>query len=219
MSDESVPTGQPPAETPVATTEEAATSEKIVLTSAQLADRMNRHTRSQLKKELGVDDPALIKAQLAKLATYETEREKARLEQLSAEQRAQEEWSKLEADLAAAKRRAEDLEVEARVARAAVDSGIRNLAYAQFRLGQEVAAGRQVDEREFLATLAKDPVERAALGIPMPAGPGVQPSLPTTSPGNGTPPPAPTAGTVAPKKTAFDMTAAEWAAYREQNGL
>lgn len=223
MAEEDKPTGTPPVQgnppAPGSPPPADPPEGKIVLTSAQLADRMERHTRSQLKKELGVEDPAALKERLSKLDEYEQEREKQRVAQLSADQRAAEERQKLQDELAAAKRRAESLELEAKTARAAAETGVKNLGYAQFRLNQALAAGQTVDEKAFFAKLAEDPSERAALGIAPPGAPAVQAALPTTTPGNGLPPAPPAAGTQSAKKTAFDMTAAEWAAYKEQNGL
>lgn len=197
---------------------------KVELTTAQLADRNARAVKSTLKKEFGTEDPSEVKAKLDKLAQYEQEAEKARQASLSEQQKLNEQLAAEKAAREAAEQRAAAAEFDAHTSKLYAELGIKNADYATFKLGQELAKydgkpeAEKLNEKEFLTKLLADKTERAALGFSDAPIPTVD-NPPTTSPGNGNPPAPKPAGAPGGKKTAFDMTPAEWSAYKQQHGL
>lgn len=184
-------------------------------------DRLHRSTRAELRAQFGTDDPAEIKTQLARLKVLEEADAARAREQLTATQ-------KLELDLAAEKTKREAAEAErdqerfrATVSQDCARLGIKNLKYAQFVVAEAAEAlpeGQQLDPYEHLKGLLEKPEFKPAFGIE--SAPTVVPTPVNTSPTPGAPPPPPPpAGGGPGGPDVMAMSAAEFRAHLDRQGV
>jgi hypothetical protein len=87
--------------------------ELFELSPKALSARLARHSRKELKSLFGTDNVDEIKKEMEELKTLRDEREKARQEKLSADERAKEEIAKLRAEKDAAEARSERVQMRA----------------------------------------------------------------------------------------------------------
>jgi len=223
MSDEKASAGGTPVVPPATPPAPPAEPFAVFPDADSFNKRLERETRKRLK-DLGIDDPDAAKTRLDQLAAMEKANEDAKRAQMSEIERLRADQAKANADAKAAMSRAEEAELRAHLHRVFAEEGVKNFDYGFFavtRKLESIPEDETLDERAFLRDLAKDPTQAAALGIAAPpappAPPGQRPA--TSTPAAGTPPLPPGAGAPAPAKTAFDMSPAEWAAYKARNGI
>lgn len=184
------------------TTEEAVSSEESAPVSTEakkpvavfydtesLNGRMDRHYNAQLKKRFdGMTEEEIANA-IAESRKLKEEAEARRREQLSKEERIQEELQKTNAALQTAEERREEAELKMHITEICAGRGIKNLRYARYHL-EEIARstpeGEQFDEEAALDALLENPQERAALGVDGP--PSEERSPVSTSPVQGASP-------------------------------
>lgn len=226
MSDEKASAGGTPVVPPAtaATTPAPAAEPFAVFPDAEsFQKRVERETKKRLK-DLGIDDVEQAKARLDAAAAAEKAAEEAKRAQMTEIERLRADQAKAQADAKEAMTRAEEAEMRAHLHRVFAEEGIRNFDYGFFAVTRKLATipeDETLDERAYLRELAKDPTQAAALGIaPPPAQAAPSAQRPATStPVAGSAPLPPGAGAPAPAKTAFDMSPAEWAAYKARNGI
>lgn len=184
-------------------------------------ERLERETKKRLK-ELGIDDPVATKAKLDQLATMEKQAEEAKRAQLSETERLRTDLSAKEAAATQAMSRAEQAELKSHLYKVFAETGVKNFDYAFYAVTNKLSAmgdDEELDERAFLAELAKDPSQAVALGI---AGAAPPPSV-TNVPVNTVPgtqqPRAPQANAPSPPKDAFSLSPQEWQAKKAALGV
>lgn len=225
MSDQQQGATAPGAPAPTAPAAPAAPSEPFAVfpDAESFQKRIEREARKRLK-DLGIDDPEQAKVRLDAAAALEKQAEEARRAQMSEVERLRTDLAEKERAATGAMSRAEEAEMKAHLYRVFAEKGIRNFDYGFFAITNKLASmpdEETLDERAFLDELAKDPSQAVALGIaaPAPAAPPTRPAPVTSTPSGGFPPTAPQPGAPAPAKTAFDMTPAEWTAFKSRNGI
>jgi hypothetical protein len=203
------PPAAPPAPPPADGETEPAVAPKW------LGMRLDQTRRSTLKK-LGFDTEEQAQARLTRakeLEDQEEARKQAAMTELDREKALR---TKAETDLATEKRAREQADAQARLVAACAESGVKNVAYAQYLLGEARKADPTLTEAAALANFLKDDAQRAALGLP-PIAPAPNP-LNTAPPlPNQAPPPGP--GGAPPGFDASKATPAEWADWRKRNGI
>jgi len=184
-----------------------------------LKDRLDRHARSILSSSLGVKTPEEAKAMREKLTTLEKQEEERKLAAVTE----QEKLTKLlEGERQQREALAFELEKERetnKLMQVANAKGVKNLEYAQFLVDRAKRDGQAVDIDRVVSDALGDPLTRAALGIVDEKTPA-PPTPANTSPQNNPAPKPPTAGggTGGPK-SAKEMTAQEWQAYKRGVGM
>lgn len=186
-----------------------------------LKTRMERHTRSTLKKEFGVESSDELKLKFAKLAELEAREEEQRKASMTREQQLQEEIEKMKAQMNEAMTLAEKAKFDAHTTRLYSKLGLKNADYATFKLASAVREEGFSDEA-YLSALLEDPRERVALGVDEPAA--AQPKTvtvgaTTTSLDNISAPKPPKAGAPETIKSAYDLTPQEWQKRKQLYGL
>jgi hypothetical protein len=213
------PSAPAPAATPPAPAAAPAPTEPapITLTSEQLKERMDRHTAAQLTK-LGIDPEQAKKDrdELAKLKAAEEERKKAEMTELD---RLKAEKAEADAKAEAAERAVAAAQDQAAIIRLCAENGVKDVAYAEYRLKTIPEAERAGKLAEWL----KDDVEKARFAVGG-AAPAKPPAQTTTTTPAGAPPPAPAPGAAPgapgggggpPAKPVDDMTDAEYRAHKQ----
>lgn len=202
------PPANPPADPPPAAPITFPTQEAF-------NQRLEQAARSRLR-ELGLpEDPAKVKEALAeaeRLRKEESERKKA---QLTESDRLKAEAAEAQAKAAAAEAQAAAARSELELTRLCAGLGIKDIAYAQFRLASQKPENPEAWLKEQLAS----PVERTRFGLDAPAAPGGTPGTPpasTTTTQPGAPPPAPGGPGQPAQKDAMQMTPKEYAEYKRQ---
>jgi len=191
-------------------------------TSDALNKRLAQATRSELRKEFGTDDLAVIKARMARadeLEKQEEERKKAAMteaDRLRAE--------KLEAEQKATRAEAErDQErLQRHIAGECAAKGIKAVDYASFLIEKAtdaLPAGQQLDVAKFLDDQLADESKKAAFGISVPAPvPVPDPANTVPKPGD-PPPPPPKPGETPPPVDAMSMSSDDWQRHKSQYGM
>lgn len=186
--------------------------------------RMAREAKKILKDAGVEDEPAAVKAKLDRLATMEAAAAEAERAKLSEIERAKLAETEAKAKEAVAMGQAEEARLDAHLYRVFAEERIGNFDYARFAVLQKLQAlpeGETLDERAFLAELAKDPAQRQALGMAPVVEPAPGKPPPTTTPRLGAPPapPPPPGSPPTPPPDVMKMSAAEFADYkRRQHG-
>lgn len=223
--------GNPPAETPVVPPAAPPAPPPAVTAPPGepdwLPERLERAEKSALKKHFGISDPAEIKKRLDAAAAYEKAEEERKKAQLSETDRLKSEIEESKRATAEAQARADEAAFRGQLYRVCSEKGIRNHDYAIFAVTNQLAKlpdGEQLDESAFLDELAKDPMQRASLGIvdasgTPPVPPTVRTSPATTTPGGTAKPPTPPNNEPPKTPSAFDQNDAEWAKTRATLGL
>lgn len=203
--------GAPPAAAPVAPEQPAV----VFNTNEQFNERMDRHYRSRMREQFGTDDPAEIKAIIAKakeLEDAEAERAKAEMTEVD---RLKAELVEREAEKAAAEEQADIALFESHVTGKCAALGIKNTDYAMFQVAQAAEAlpdDQELDVEAYLKTqMEEHPDVRAAYGMEAPVE-GVPVPAHTTPHNPNTPGPVtPPAGGPPPAvRNANDMTPQEF---------
>lgn len=185
--------------------------------------RMERHTRSTLKKEFGVESPDELKLKFSKLAELEAREEEQRKASMTREQQLTEEIETMKKTMSEAMTRAERSEFEARTTKLFSKLGIKQSDYATYRL-QSAEKGEGFNEESYFQALLEDPRERIALGVDditqaAQAPRQVTMGATTTSLDNLSAPKPARAGAAEPIKSAFDLDDAAYKKRRQQYGL
>ena len=194
---------QPELTPPPATPGVPAEPSDLTLTSAQLTARLERHYKSQLRKQFGTDDPSTITAQLEAAKAFEAAESERKRASMSELERVQTELKTERATRAAAEAERDQVRYENHIAGVCAKLGVRNIEYAMHIAGRAAGAlpdGEVLDVSEYLTAQIAAPTNRAALGVdtaPTQVAVGVQttpadPSQPTPQPppaGPGAPPP------------------------------
>jgi hypothetical protein len=177
-------------------------------------DRVERATKSAVKKVLGVDLED-AKARLARLAELEAAEEERKKAAMTEAERNKAEIDKLRAEAEAARAEAARAMSEAQAARVFARHGVRDDEYGTWKLRQAEAAaklaGTEFSADAFVAELLKDPRERVKLGVDDVGTAAKQASSPAaTTHGSGAQPQPPAAGSVTQQKDAMQMTPDEF---------
>lgn len=186
-----------------------------------LKERMERHTRSTLKKEFGVESTEDLKLKFGKLAELEAREEEQRKASMSREQQLQEELEALRREKTEIAARAEKAEFDAHTTRLFSKLGIKQNDYAVFKLSN-ANKGEGFNDEAFFAGLLEDPRERVALGIDdvvPPAARTVTLAANTTSHDNMTAPKPPLAGSPTGTKSAFEDSPEEYRRRKAMYGI
>lgn len=184
-------------------------------------ERVERASRSELKRLFGTDDVKVIQARQAKLEQMEkdeAEREKAKMTEI---ERAKAEKLEAEGKARAAQEEADRLRLESHIAQKCSKLGIRDVGYATYLISRQtesLGADEQLDVELFLAEQLKDKSKAVAFGI---AEPVVQvPTPASTSPdAPPAPPPPPPGATGAAEKNAFELSDVEWQKRKSALGI
>jgi hypothetical protein len=177
-------------------------------------DRLERHYRSSLKKEFGVEDPAELKKVLGEIEKYRAEDETRRLASLSEKEQLEEKYRAAEERAQALQSERDQIRFESHVNSACAGLRITNIDYAMYQVAKATEAlpeGKQLDVVEFLSGLASQDSSKAALGV----------SQVVSSPATNTPATngQPTSGFTIPTKGVMDMTNAEFQAHLATRGI
>jgi hypothetical protein len=187
-----------------------------------LNKRLAQATRSELRKEFGTDDLAVIKARMARADELEKQEEERKKAEMTETDRLKTE--KLEAEQKAARAEAErDQErLQRHIAGECAAKGIKAVDYASFLIEKAtdaLPAGQQLDVAKFLDEQLADETKKAAFGIAVPA-PTQVPDPATTVPKPGeTPPPPPKPGETTAPIDAMNMSPDAWQKHKQQYGL
>ena len=192
----------------------------ITMTSEQLKERMDRGIAAHMKS-LGIDPDQAKKDrdELATMRAAEDERKKAQMSEID---RLKAEKAESDVKVAAAERAAAASADQAAITRLCAESGVRDVAYATYRLA-DVPEGERAEK---LAGWLKDPTEKARFNVGATAAPPKEPAQTTTSTQDGGAPTAPAAGGPpagapgGPTKSVDDMTTEEYRVYKQsKHGL
>lgn len=199
--------------------------ENITLTREQLNKRLERATRSYLRKEVGVESADELKARLARVAELETREAEAKRAQMTELERLQSDLRAAQTAREAAEAAAEQARVDLHLTRVFAKHGVRNSDYATWRIMDKLGTlpeTEELDEEAYLRELLSDPRERIALGVeglpeaPAPRTVAVAPT--TTTPAGSAPKPPPPNPAVVPK-SAYDLSPQEWARRKAEMGI
>lgn len=201
----------------------APSEEMVTLTTKQLNERMERAVRSFIKRELGAESADEIKAARGKLADLERAEEERRKAAMTEQERLQAELAEARraADQAAAA--AEQARVDLHLTKLFARHGVRNPDYATWRIMDrlnQLPDSEELDEEAFLKELLADQRERVALGVdaaePEPRRVEVPPT--TTAPAGAAPkPPGP--NPVQAPRSAYDLNSSEWSRRKAELGI
>jgi len=140
----------------------------LSLTSAQLAERMERATASAMRANFGTKDVSSIKERLERLEQFEAGEQERKRAALSEQERMAADLSEARAMAAASQASASAAAFDAKMVRLCATEGIKNVDYAIWELSRragDVKDGEQFDPSEYLRSIAKTDSGRAALGL------------------------------------------------------
>lgn len=195
-------------------------------TEASFMDKVDRAVKKRMK-DLGFEGEEGAKKVLEEHAAAKKQAEDAERAKMSEIDRLRADLAARDSKLAEEQGARERAEMNAHLNEVFAEAGIKNRGYARHLIVEKLSSmgdDEVLDERVFLADLAKDPQQAIALGLaeaPKPA-PVVPPRLvgPNTSPGAPpVPPPPPAGGGGAPPPTAFDKSQEEFRKEMQRRGV
>jgi len=135
---------------------------EVRMTQAQLDERLERGFKAMLSKQFGTNDPSQLQAMINEANDLKAKAEEQRKAEMSAVERAQAEKAELEQKMTALQQQHEDMVWQNDLRRECMSLGIKDYAYADYRIRE--AAARVGDDEDFDVTafLKTDMVERAA---------------------------------------------------------
>jgi len=197
------------------------------MTSEQLNDRLARDRSAQLQR-MGFDSEADLVAMQERDRAATEAAEAARQEQLTNEQRLQEDLVARTAERDQALADGADLRFQGHVAGVCASLGVSNVPYAQYEIARAAEAlpdGQDLDVQAWLQErmdpeAAEHASLRGALGVAeAPVVPAPAPATTVPVPGVTPPRPPPAGGTAPTGEDVFAMSDADWRAKQEALGI